>query len=148
MQVGYNYDLVEMSKETKLAQKLNQMGVTVNAKYLGIQKPKWDDKNFHDTYEVKLGRMGKTETFPFFESLANTEKGKLIELDGVLHCVFSDASYGEYDFEEFCENLGYDLVIDRKRAFEAYQACSKVSYFINSNFDEEEVQELYDIINE
>lgn len=55
---------------------------------------------------------------PFSMGSAHTEEPTALD---VLAAPLVDAQCGEYDFDEFCDNLGYDT--DSRKAFAAWEAC-------------------------
>ena len=84
----------------------------------GADPGDWEPGSHH--YSVKLTREGKggAEFFCFFSTGSGWKHAPNM-LD-VLGCLRSDASYAEYDFSEWCSELGYDE--DSRKAFKSWEA--------------------------
>lgn len=67
-------------------------------------------------------------------------------LTDVLSCLLSDAQYGEYDFDEFCDDLGYDT--DSRRAERIHRACIHVAAGMSRLFSAAEREDLTAVFNE
>jgi hypothetical protein len=84
----------------------------------------------------------KSNLLLYIETFSKVSKSKPLDIDDVLYSLLSDATFGSYSFDDFCDELGYDN--DSIKATEIYKACQKnakkVKTFI-SNIDE--AQELF-----
>lgn len=60
----------------------------------------------------------------------------------VMYCLVSDAQCAEYgDFDDFCDNLGYDN--DSREAERIYNACRDTFFKLRSMFNLEQLSELF-----
>lgn len=95
------------------------------------------------TYYCKLRRGNKTYSFPFYDSVANYEKGERPTKYDVLACLDT------YDYidgiEDFAQEFGYDLYEDYKAIEKIYKACMKQSEKLHGFFTDEELEMLAEI---
>ena len=94
-------------------------------------------------YYCKLRRGHKTYSFPFYDSIANYEKGERPTKYDVLACL------DVYDYidglEDFANEFGYDLCDNRKETEKIYKACMKQSEKLHELFTDEELEMLSQI---
>jgi len=87
------------------------------------------DQNYHNHFKITVSSMHGSETFDYYGSQFDCEKGKKVltddDLKGALRCIVNDALYGNMSFEEFCGELGYDE--DSCRAVRIHKACQNSS---------------------
>ena len=97
--------------------------------------PKNEEFKGSTGYMVTLRFKGRQITVPFYMGPALCREPHAKE---VLGCLVSDAQCGEYDFEEFCSNMGYDE--DSRRAERIHKACQrtaeKLERFLGEDYDE------------
>lgn len=91
-------------------------------------------------YYCKLRRGHKTYSFPFYDSVANYEKGERPTKYDVLACLDT------YDYicgiEDFANEFGYDLYEDYKETEKIYKACMKQGAKLHGLFTDEELEML------
>lgn len=94
-------------------------------------------------YYCKLRRGHKTYSFPFYDSVANYEKGERPTKYDVLACLDT------YDYingiEDFANEFGYDLCESYKETEKIYKACMKQSEKLHGLFTDEELEMLAEI---
>lgn len=94
-------------------------------------------------YYCKLRRGRKTYSFPFYDSIANYEKGERPTKYDVLACLDT------YDYingiEDFANEFGYDLCENYKETEKIYKACMKQSEKLHGLFTDEELEMLTEI---
>lgn len=94
-------------------------------------------------YYCKLRRGHKTYSFPFYDSVANYEKGERPTKYDVLACLDT------YDYingiEDFANEFGYDLCENYKETEKIYKACMKQSEKLHGLFTDEELEMLAEI---
>lgn len=94
-------------------------------------------------YYCKLRRGHKTYSFPFYDSIANYEKGERPTKYDVLACLDT------YDYingiEDFANEFGYDLCENYKETEKIYKACMKQSEKLHGLFTDEELEMLAEI---
>jgi len=64
-------------------------------------------------------------------------ENKYPDIFGALNCFVSDSDCLEYDFEEWCDNLGFDS--DSRKAEKTYKACISQTKGFKKLFDVESV---------
>ena len=138
---------------------LKSVGATMSAKFLGNMPYFDDDKESRDVYEITFTRNGKTWSFRFGQSIADSGEyvkrnphGKTVydhELIkrkrivpgayDVLSCI---EKYDPGTFEDFCGNFGYDT--DSRKAEKTYFAVQKEWSECNKMFGDvmDELQEI------
>lgn len=103
---------------------INTHEIEIATEYRGVESPIWDNGN-HPAFDVfvKVDGQGPAK-FDFFGSIDDFNKGK-DELEEWEHCsivqnLMSEATSGEQDFEDFCDEFGYE---DTKEARKTHKAC-------------------------
>ena len=97
---------------------------TVSANYTGSKPAGWDADNYnHHTVVVRNLSTGKKCRFDFWASLANPEIRTEEEVLHAFACFVRDSIYGEMDYDEFCDEFGYNT--DSRIAEKAWKACGK-----------------------
>ncbi len=82
-----------------------------------------DDEGWeHHAYTLKVRDGRRWITTPWKQGLAITEDPQLSD---VLESLCSDARCGEMEFEEFCNEFGYDA--DSKRAEQTWEECQRMA---------------------
>ena len=71
-------------------------------------------------YRCTLHYHRRQHTFDFWQGIGITTNPTA---EGCLSCLLLDAQSGEYDFEEFCKELGYDT--DSRKAEAIWRSCQK-----------------------
>jgi len=117
---------------------LNQTKIT--AKYLRTGKYFPEDKDYRNIWKITIKRNGKTISFTFGSSMVDTWENKEPVLYDILSSVGLDYSMGKYDFNEFCDELGYDN--DSIKAHKTYKQCVKHSEKLEKIFDEYETYSM------
>lgn len=90
----------------------------------------------------KNPKKDKANLYLYIDELKAVSKPKPLNIDDVLHCLILDTESGNYSFDDFCNNFGYNN--DSIKALEIYKACQKngkkVKTFIT---DIDKAQELF-----
>lgn len=97
--------------------------------------PNMEDSLSMDNWRVTLKASGRKMTVYFSKGKAH--KGAAPTADEVLECLAMDSSYDGYQFEEWCNELGYDT--DSRKAHRTHQVCMRQSErlrkFMGANYD-------------
>jgi|SRR5690554_3610619 len=89
-------------------------------------------------WEFTITRNGEHEHSGFYsQGSAHTAPPTLTD---VLSCLLSDAGCAEYDFDEFCSDLGHDT--DSRRAERIHNACRQVAVGMARLFSPSEREDL------
>lgn len=64
----------------------------------------------------------------------------------VLYSLLLDANCGNYRFDEFCREYGYDE--DSREAYRTWEACQKIAHDVESLFTANEIAELNDLLQD
>ena len=112
-----------------------------------------DDKQSRHVYDVTITRNGKSISFTYGDSVANTEimlnqnlsrtlakKRKGVcdsRLYSILACVASDY-YCDPQFKNFCADFGYDT--DSRKAFDTWQKCLEQSEKLRTIFTDSDIE--------
>lgn len=114
----------------------------ISSKSLGSIPCDWDNGRNHNTDKitVKNKNNGLRTSFTFYQSVAQPEFKKEKELLWAFRCFVSDAISGEYDFDEFCSEFGYDKP---SFAYKTWRECQKSLRKFKRIFD----GNMYDFIN-
>lgn len=92
--------------------------VTVQDKFVDITT---DDTGWeHTHYSVTLKHRRRTLTFDYRMGMGHSD----FDGDGAIAAVTWDSRAGLEDFQEFCDNGGYDT--DSRKAYEMWEACVKM----------------------
>jgi len=122
-----------MSNET-LKEFINNMSLKMKTEQIE-SNPNWDSNVQANHYNVQLisGDNRKTCSFPFSQGIGIKENPNI---NGVLECLQSDSLSGDFTFEGFCDEFGYDS--DSRKAEKTFKACQetrfKLKKFFNGNF--------------
>ncbi|AUR92219.1 hypothetical protein NVP1170O_106 [Vibrio phage 1.170.O._10N.261.52.C3] len=133
---------------------LAETNTTMTVNFTGRVKKDWTGKERdHDSYMITLKRDSKTYTFPFYDSLHNTEKNdkrsiklrqESITAYAVLACL---DSYIESDFDEFCSTFGYEFSTEREmiKVKQIHFDCLNQARQLQAMFNSEELEDLAEI---
>lgn len=93
----------------------------------GDKPATWDDNqpHSHNHSRVTISAGSSKHTFDFWGSVHDYWKGQDNDPADALTCWASDALSGQYDFDEFCSELGYDT--DSRQAYKTWKACQKAA---------------------
>ena len=94
-------------------------------------------------YAVTLKNSKHEYTFPFWDSIANSESNKIVIPKPKEYDVLSCLNPASDTFEDFCFNYGYDD--DSRHAYKTYKAVVAQSEELKKLFTFEELQELSEI---
>ena len=129
----------------------NDIKVDVSAKYEecvhGFPFDKSDDQ-YHNHFLITVSTVYGSESFDYYGSARDCEKGKKIlddeDLKSAFRCIVDDALYGNMSFDEFCGELGYDE--DSCRAHDIHKACGVTSGKLQNLISNED--DWYTIVND
>lgn len=82
-------------------------------------------------FRVQLRLDGRTINVRDYTQgeLSNAGDGSKVDAADVLNCLLVDASFGEYDFSEFCNENGFDPEVEtyatRRRMERTWRACAR-----------------------
>lgn len=100
--------------------------ITMNIKYIGGDYPPFDEKEsmkMHH-YKLQLKYQGRSYTLNFWSCATSIPlETANPKLEGVLECLFSDASCIRNGYENFCDDLGYERNAKSKKIF---RNCERV----------------------
>ena len=116
--------------------RLDGVDVTISARFVGFDKPQWDEHgdwhpHFRITVRTDNSYTKRSYTYDYWCSImdyrANKQELDERELLECLACLFSDASAYDCnrDFVEFCREFGYERIEDYHYAMRTYKACEK-----------------------
>ena len=77
-----------------------------------------------DVYKKSNGYSLRRNKKPENSITVNDKFLHVPQIEDVLECLISDMRYGEYSFNEFCDNLDYDN--DSLKALDTYRACMTI----------------------
>lgn len=80
---------------------------------------------YANKYNVRISYQKRSGVFEFTDSVANTNEGKELEKKDVLYCLVMDYTSDTENFEDFCNELGYDT--DSIKALNIFNAVKKNS---------------------
>ena len=96
------------------------------------QRDKWQREA--TAWTVRLRYNGRSLTVPYWTGSAITDEPTAAD---VLYSVIMDTSAGEYDFDDFCGEFGYDD--DSRKAEKTWKSCKtiarKTRQFLGDDFD-------------
>lgn len=129
----------------------NDISLDVSAKYeetvRGFPFDK-KDQMYHNHFLITVSNVFGSETFDFYGSANDCEKGKKVlddeGLKSALRCIVSDALSGGMDFGEFCSEYGYDE--DSCTSHRIYKECEKTSGKFQNVLSNED--DWYTIVND
>lgn len=109
--------------------------VRIECVYGAVELPEeWTDRAAHP-YKVTLRYQRRQITTPFFCGSGWEREPNAAD---VLGSLILDASLGEYSFEDFCSEMGYDE--DSRRAERTWKACAamapRLHRFLGDSFDD------------
>lgn len=98
----------------------------IESKFVGEKNSSWDrySSDRHHVITVMNVNTGDSLSFDYWTSRAHPKIDSEEELLEALECYFVDADYGEYSFEEFCREQGYDVP---DGIYESWKACKKAN---------------------
>lgn len=109
-------------------------------KYIGYGPHFEDDKESRNIYRVTLKRHGRSYSFKFGDSIADTREGKEPSEYDVLSCL---QKHDIGTFEDFCGEFGYDT--DSRKALKTYHAVEREYKGVCRIWNEAEREQLAEI---
>ena len=127
-------------------------GLTATARFVGEVTDSeigWADKGkpdmSHNHFKITLLGNESRATFDFYGSQRDFEAFKRIlddgEIESSVRCILDDAVSGGLDFEDFCDEYGYDT--DSRKAERTWKSCQRTAAKIARVF----TGDLYDLLN-
>jgi len=119
--------------------------VKIIKNYVGTKKYFPSDKEIRDVYEIIITRGNKHFTFPYGDSIVNTEKNRNSQVRkypsnyDILACL---EKYEYDDIDDFASSLGIEKPSEAIRLFEV---CNKQVRDVANMFSFAELSELRDI---
>ena len=115
-------------------------GLTLNCTKVSERKDGLMVKNM-DHWECTLTHQGKGYSFYFSKGFGH--KGAAPTMEEILDCFKSDLAYSDLDFDEFCEDLGYnnDSIKDKK----IYKATMAQNEAVIDLLGEDLIEDLLEI---
>ena len=94
----------------------------ISNEYSGSKCALWDNDSYdrHNVITVKNLKTGDKFSFDYWTSRAKPDITEESELMDALDCYFTDASYGENDFDDYCREMGYDVP---DNIYQSWKAC-------------------------
>jgi len=138
--------ILESEYQMRAVEFLIETGTTCRIEFTGLSRLSWSNKR-HNSYEVTLSRLrdGKrlVYTFPFYDSIRNTEEGKKATYDfySILACL--NLSHCN-SFDDFCSDYGYEFKTEREytKAKQTYLDVMEQDRELRRMFNAEELQKL------
>ena len=117
---------------------LRVIGVTATVKQHPTQHRCPHDPDWPcSAWQVQFRRQGHRMTVPFYTGTAHLDPPTAAD---VMSCLLLDSSWADYDFGEFCEELGYDP--DSRRAEKLHIAVTRQTTRLRGFLTEREVDVL------
>lgn len=115
----------------------------IKASYKGNKKAEWSQDNFNN-HMVTVTNLETKEKirFEFWASIAYPVLKTEYDILNAFYCFVSDAVSGNYSFEQFCSEFGYDT--DSRQAEKIYRKCIKQYDRLSKIFD----GDIYEFANE
>ncbi len=115
----------------------------IKASYKGNKKAEWSQDNFNN-HMITVTNLETKEKirFEFWASIAHPMLKTEHDILNAFYCFVSDAISGNYSFDEFCSEFGYDT--DSRQAEKIYRKCIKQYDRLSKIFD----GDIYDFANE
>lgn len=101
----------------------------------------WGDGARH--WKFTIARGEQQHIGHYSQGSAHTRAPDMLD---VLECLLSDAQLAEYDFDEFCNEMGYDT--DSRRAERVHRACKQTAAGMSRLFSAAERDDLTTMFNE
>ncbi len=115
----------------------------IKASYKGNKKADWSQDNFNNHMITVTNLETKQKIrFEFWASIAHPMLKTEHDILNAFYCFVSDAISGNYSFEEFCSDFGYDT--DNRQAEKIYRKCIKQYDRLSKIYD----GDIYDLANE
>lgn len=115
----------------------------IKASYKGNKKWNCNSDNFNNhMVKVTNTETKQSITFEFWASINNPILNREYDILNAFYCFVSDAISGDYSFEEFCSEFGYDE--DSRTAEKTWKSCQKQADKLSKIFD----GDLYELANE
>ena len=125
---------------TTIKELIEKYNIKINCKY-GIKTPydkldNWQKDSHKYTCVLSIGRKRMTVDF-FLGTSYTTDPTSDMVLSGLIE---DYTSVLNYDFEEFCDNLGYNS--DSRKAEKIYKKCERLKNKLNKFLGEEILREF------
>lgn len=120
------------------------LGLVMDVQSHGLKTEPWSAGGKpweHYAYTIRLSRLTMEGPYRFeapYKMGTGLHGGPT--LADVLYSLLSDADSGEYDFEGFCAEYGYDE--DSRRAYASWQACCDTRAHMTRMFTDDELAAL------
>jgi len=132
----------------------DEIGIDVSSRIIETVKGFPNEKEssgYHNHFEITLTTQYGSESFDFYGSVHDCEKGKKTmsddDLKDALRCIIDDGIYGAMSFQEFCDELGYDE--DSRRAEKIHSQCvESLGKLAGLGIVESDLYEIIDDLNE
>lgn len=120
---------------------------TLTSTYKGDKKANWGDDSRYENWNnhvisVRNNDNKKATRFEFWESIQEREIKNERQLLWAFECFLGDVISGDYDFNEFCNEFGYDN--DSRKAYKIYKACVRAKEKFSRIYNDD----IYDFSNE
>ena len=124
---------------------LNNTPITIESIFAGTKNSLWDAKK-EQHHIVSVSANNKTISFNFWTSIAQPTIDSEDYLLDAFYCFISDGMSADMSFNEFCNELGYDVYSDddKQTASTIYSACR--DNFIK--LEQLSIGDIYDVCNE
>lgn len=117
----------------------------INSTYKGDKPAEWGKIHNCNNHRITVMNTenGKRTSFDFWASLANPEIKTDNDNISAFGCFLSDATAGEYDFDTFCNEFGYD---SPSKAYHTWKECQKATNKAKRLIGD--MDKLYDVYND
>jgi hypothetical protein len=122
---GYIVACAATKRKAVSTMKATFKNFTISATFTGEKESAWDSTNYnHSRVTVRNTENGKKTAFDFWGSHKNPELEREYDVLNAFYCFVSDAISGDYDFPDFCAELGYEME-QVKKAWTAWKSCKR-----------------------
>lgn len=124
--------------EKTFEQYFMQLDIPYTHQYVGFNV----EKKMPNMYEwrVSIGDF----TTSYYMGVAHGKRQPTITK--VMYSLLNEASMGEYSFEDFCSELGYNE--DSRKAHATWQACQEIAERFKLTFSEEQLETMRDLLQD
>lgn len=138
----------ERAYENQAISFLKDTHSTLSVSFSKYGKYFYDDKKSRNIYSFTLKNKGRSYSAEFGQSINASERNEFPNAYDILSCldpfsVSKDAEMSE-DFQEFCENFGYEIK-DLKQAMNTFDLCCEEVNALHAMYCDEQLQALSDV---
>ena len=88
---------------------IDYKGYHIWAEFVGEKDANWDNDSAYRHHKIHIKKGNEHISFDYWTSIAHPEIEDDKEVLNAVECFFTDASSGQYDFEDYCAEMGYEV---------------------------------------